>query len=218
MAQADSINEYIAESEPWKLNKDPRKKQEVQEICSLGINLFRILMIYLKPILPKTAKASEIFLNDELNWSGITEPLKNHHIETFLPMLKRIDKKSIKIEFPRLSVSASFFTSIFDRFLLPTSTHWISENLIFLKEKQSFFKKRLSMITSISASILVPTCLHVGLQNRRFSEIMAFQEAFKISSFLGIDFFSILGPSWPPTWPRNRKNGCPNGVLKPTLT
>ena len=95
MAQADSINEYIAESEPWKLNKDPKKKQEVQEICSLGINLFRILMIYLKPILPRTAKASEMFLNDELNWSDITKPLKNHHIKTFSPMLKRIDKKSI---------------------------------------------------------------------------------------------------------------------------
>ena len=70
----------------------------------------------------------------------------------------------------------------------------------FLRKNNVFSKKRLSKITSISASILVPTCLHVGLQNRRFSEIMAFQEAFKISSFLGIDFLSILGPSWPPTW------------------
>ena len=96
MAEADSINEYIAASEPWKLNKDKEKKQEVQDICSLGINLFRILMIYLKPILPKTARASEVFLNDELNWSGITQPLTNHRIETFFPMIRRIDKKSIK--------------------------------------------------------------------------------------------------------------------------
>ncbi len=96
MAEADSINEYITASEPWKLNKDEEKKQEVQDICSLGINLFRILMIYLKPILPKTAKASEVFLNDELNWSGITRPLTDHQIETFSPMIKRIDKNSIE--------------------------------------------------------------------------------------------------------------------------
>ena len=75
-----------------------------------------------------------------------------------------------------------------------------SQKSMFFFRKIGFFFNRLSKITSISASILVPTCLHVGLQNRRFSEIMVFQEAFKISSFLGIDFLSILGPSWPPTW------------------
>ena len=59
----------------------------------------------------------------------------------------------------------------------------------FLRKNKVFSKKRLSKITSISASILVPTCLHVGLQNRRFFEIMAFQEAFKISSFFASIFY-----------------------------
>ena len=59
----------------------------------------------------------------------------------------------------------------------------------FLRKNMVFSKKRLSKITSISASILVPTCLHVGLQNRRFSEILAFQEAFKISSFFASIFY-----------------------------
>ena len=53
----------------------------------------------------------------------------------------QIDQKSINIEFPMPSVSASFFTSIFDRFLLPTSTPWISKKYVFPKEKQCFFKK-----------------------------------------------------------------------------
>ena len=69
----------------------------------------------------------------------------------------------------------------------------------FLRKNKVFSKKRLSKITSISASILVPTCLHVALQNRRFSDFWRFQEASKISSFF-VSFFSILGPSWPPTW------------------
>ena len=91
-------------------------------------------------------------------------------------------------------------TEFFHRYYCSTSILWILKFIVFPKEKQGFLKNRLSKITSISASILVPTCLHVGLQNRRFSEIMAFQEGFKISSFLGIAFLSILGPSWPPTW------------------
>ena len=74
------------------------------------------------------------------------------------------------------------------------------KSMFFQWENIVFSKKRLSKITSISASILVPTCLHVGLQNRRFSEIMAFQEPFKISSFFASMFLSIWFLSWPPTW------------------
>ena len=92
----------------------------------------------------------------------------------------QIEPKPIKIGFPSLSVSASFFTSIFDRFLIPTSSPWISKIFVFPQEKHGFSKTSLSKITSISASILMPTCLHVGLPNRRYSEIMAFQDAFKI--------------------------------------
>ena len=67
MAQADSVNEYIAEQEPWKRNKDQDQKQQVQDICSLGINLFRIILIYLKPVVPAMAEAGEFFLNDKLS-------------------------------------------------------------------------------------------------------------------------------------------------------
>ena len=80
--------------------------------------------------------------------------------------------------------------------------------MYFPQEKQRFFKKRLSKITSISASILVPTCLHVALQNRRFSDFWRFQEAFKISFFfasifyrfwlrLGLQHGAILGAKTP---------------------
>jgi methionyl-tRNA synthetase len=56
MAQADAANEYIAAKEPWKLNKDETQQQKVQDICSLGINLFRVLLTYLKPVLPSVAE------------------------------------------------------------------------------------------------------------------------------------------------------------------
>ena len=101
----------------------------------------------------------------------------------------QIHQKSIKIEFPRPSVSASFFISIFDRFLLSTSTPGSQKSVLFLRKNKVFSKNRLSKITSISASILVPTCLHVGLQNRRFSDFWRFQEAFKISSFFASIFY-----------------------------
>ena len=84
--------------------------------------------------------------------------------------------------------------------MLSSKGHFLKKRRFSYGKTNFFSKTRLSKITLISASILVPTCLHVGLQNRRFSEIMAFQEAFKISSFWGIDFLSILGTSWPPTW------------------
>ena len=63
------------------------------------------------------------------------------------------------------------------------------KSVFFLRKNKVFSKNGLSKITSISASILVPTCLHVGLQNRRFSDFWRFQEAFKISSFFASIFY-----------------------------
>ncbi|MEZ0153180.1 MAG: methionine--tRNA ligase subunit beta, partial [Candidatus Reddybacter sp.] len=68
---------------------------EVQAVCSLGINLFRVLMIYLKPILPNMAEQSSRFLNDELVWADTIEPLLNHRIEIFKPMVKRVEKDKV---------------------------------------------------------------------------------------------------------------------------
>ena len=95
MAQADAANEYIASKEPWKLNKDESKKQEVQDICSLGINLFRVILTYLKPVLPAMTEAGEAFLNDSLNWNSVQQPLTNHKINPFVPLMQRIEKEKV---------------------------------------------------------------------------------------------------------------------------
>jgi methionyl-tRNA synthetase len=95
MALADKVNEYIAIKEPWQLAKDESKQQEVQDICSLGINLFRILMIYLKPVLPALAEKTEGFLNDELLWEGHKTLLTDHKINKFKALMQRIDMDKV---------------------------------------------------------------------------------------------------------------------------
>jgi methionyl-tRNA synthetase len=93
---ADRANQYIDEKKPWTLAKDPAQLSEVQAICTMGINLFRVLMIYLKPVLPETAKKVESFLNiDPLVWTDVKNPLINHTIHTFQPLAQRIDKNHI---------------------------------------------------------------------------------------------------------------------------
>jgi len=95
MAQADAANEYIAAKEPWKLSKEPGREQEVLDICSLGINLFRALMIYLKPVLPAMTEAAETFLNDELRWDSDIQPLTNHQISKFKPLMQRVEQDKV---------------------------------------------------------------------------------------------------------------------------
>jgi methionyl-tRNA synthetase len=97
MALADTANQYIDEKKPWALCKDASRLIEVQEICTMGINLFRILAIYLKPVLPHTVRQIENFLNiSELSWHDSQNPLLNHTIQEYHPLLVRIEEKQIE--------------------------------------------------------------------------------------------------------------------------
>jgi methionyl-tRNA synthetase len=97
MKLADKANQYIDEKKPWQLAKEEGKMQEVHEITSLAINLFRVLMTYLKPVLPEMAVKSEAFLNvDSLNWSDIKSPLLGHQINKFKPLMTRIEDEQIE--------------------------------------------------------------------------------------------------------------------------
>jgi methionyl-tRNA synthetase len=97
MALADRANQYIDEKKPWSAIKDPAQKENVHAICSMGINLFRTLMIYLKPILPDTAIKVEKFLNCKpLNFADKDTPLLNHAINEFEPLAHRLEKKQIE--------------------------------------------------------------------------------------------------------------------------
>lgn len=92
MALADLANRYIDDKKPWQLTKQEGNEQDVQRICTTGLNLFRVLMVYLKPVLPAMTKDAESFLNTTpLSWEDIHTPLLSHKIERFKPLASRID-------------------------------------------------------------------------------------------------------------------------------
>ncbi|MGW8229043.1 MAG: methionine--tRNA ligase [Gammaproteobacteria bacterium] len=96
MALADHANQYIDTKKPWVLAKQEGMEQEVQDVCSMGLNLFRLLVTYLKPVLPKLAEASEAFLNIKpLMWNDISTPLTNHTINKFKPLMTRVEKDKV---------------------------------------------------------------------------------------------------------------------------
>jgi methionyl-tRNA synthetase len=95
MALADKANVYIDEHKPWALAKEAGHEAEVHAICTQGLNMFRVLMTYLKPVLPATAEKSEAFLNTEFNWSNLATPLLDHSINTFKPLMTRIEKTQL---------------------------------------------------------------------------------------------------------------------------
>ena len=96
MEGAARVNQYIDAQKPWILAKDPETAQSVQDVCSMGLNLFRVLMTYLKPVLPEMAAAAEQFLNCEpLMWNSIDQPLLDHKINAFIPLMVRVEQAKI---------------------------------------------------------------------------------------------------------------------------
>jgi len=96
MAQADKANQYIDEQKPWVLAKEEGRDQDVQDACSMGIHLFRVLCTYLKPILPTMVTNAETFLNVEnLTWDDRLQTLSGHEINKFKPLMQRIEQDKI---------------------------------------------------------------------------------------------------------------------------
>ena len=96
MTLADHANQYIDTQKPWVLAKEAGQEQTVQDVCSMGLNLFRVLVTYLKPVLPKLAEASETFLNiAPLMWQDVRTPLTNHTINKFKPLMTRVEKDKV---------------------------------------------------------------------------------------------------------------------------
>ncbi len=96
MALADKANQFIDANAPWVSIKDETKQQFTHDVCSLGINLFRILLVYLKPVLPKLTQDAEAFLNDTLSWESAQHVLTNHQVNKFKALLQRVDSKHVE--------------------------------------------------------------------------------------------------------------------------
>lgn len=96
MALADKANQYVDEQKPWVLAKDPARAAEVQAVCTQGLNLFRVIITYLKPVVPQLAADSEAFLNaGELTWASIHTPLLAQQINPFKALLTRIEREAV---------------------------------------------------------------------------------------------------------------------------
>ena len=97
MALADLANEYIDQTAPWVLAKQTDKTTELHDSVSTGINLFRLLMTYLAPVIPATAEKAKTFLNiDNWQWQNLQTPLLGHQIQKFNPLMTRVEPEKIQ--------------------------------------------------------------------------------------------------------------------------
>ena len=104
MLLADSANRYIEEKKPWVMIKNTDQRDEVQKVCTQGINLFRILMIYLSPVIPKISDGVVELLNEKKwKWNDISQPLLGTKIKKFKPLLTRIENEKVE----KMMVSSS---------------------------------------------------------------------------------------------------------------
>ncbi len=97
MALADLANQYIDDKKPWQAIKEEGREQEVHNVCSMGLNLFRQLMVYLSPVLPVMAEKTCDFLNiAPLQWQDSQSPLSEHQIKKFKPLMMRVEEEKIQ--------------------------------------------------------------------------------------------------------------------------
>jgi methionyl-tRNA synthetase len=96
MALADKANQYIDEKKPWLIAKEEGREAELQAVCTMGINLFRLLAMYLKPVTPRLAAGAEVFLNTPITgWADDIQPLLNHTLNDFAPLMTRVEPDKI---------------------------------------------------------------------------------------------------------------------------
>jgi methionyl-tRNA synthetase len=97
MALADKANQYVDEQAPWKLKKDPAQADALQVVCSVTLNLFKQLSVFLQPVLPALSSSAYEFLNiDNVSWADTKASLNDHKINTFKPLMKRVEMKQVE--------------------------------------------------------------------------------------------------------------------------
>jgi methionyl-tRNA synthetase len=109
MALADRANLYIDQAKPWLAAKDPARAGEVQAVCTQGLNLFRVLIAYLKPVLPEMAVRAEAFLQAPLaRWDEVAQPLVGTRIRPYEPLATRVEPAQVQaiVDDPRPAAPA----------------------------------------------------------------------------------------------------------------
>jgi len=96
MKLADRANEYVDRMQPWKLAKDPAKAHDLQDACSVALNLYRQIVLYMSPVLPRLAEQSaELFGVPFDRWSAAQTPLVGQPVQTFKHLMTRVDPKQV---------------------------------------------------------------------------------------------------------------------------
>ncbi|MFC3031213.1 methionine--tRNA ligase [Pseudoalteromonas fenneropenaei] len=108
MALADKANQYIDAAAPWVLVKNEDTQTQAHDVCSMGIQLFKVIMTYLKPVLPGMASNVEQFLNTQLSWDAVATPLLGHQITAFKALMQRVemDKVNLMLDESKESLAA----------------------------------------------------------------------------------------------------------------
>ena len=97
MALADETNRYIAAKEPWRLAKEEGRGPELQAVLTTAINLFRVIVVYLKPVIPATvARAESLLRVAPVQWADSAEPLLDHRIEPYEALLTRVESSTFE--------------------------------------------------------------------------------------------------------------------------
>ena len=97
MQLADAANKYVEDRRPWELRKDPAQAQELRDVCSVALNLFRQIVIYLAPVLPRLAAQTERLLNNKLDdWALAGQPLVGTPVGEFERLMNRIEEKQVQ--------------------------------------------------------------------------------------------------------------------------
>ena len=108
MELADRANPFMENTRPWELKKDPTKAAEVRDACTVGLNLFRQIVIYLAPVLPKLAEQAGVLLNDPItSWSQAQQPLVGTPVAEFQHLMKRIERKDVDAMIEEEKVAAA---------------------------------------------------------------------------------------------------------------
>jgi methionyl-tRNA synthetase len=96
MTLADRANPYVEDRKPWELRKNPARARELQDVCTVALNLFRQIIVYLSPVLPRLAKQAGELLNDPIErWEQSQEPLVGTKVNKFTHMLQRAEEKDV---------------------------------------------------------------------------------------------------------------------------
>ena len=98
MELADKVNAFVDENKPWEIAKDPEREADLQRVCSITLEAFRLLSLYLKPVLPQVAAGVEDFLSvPDMSWNDVKTPLSSQNpIKTYKHLMTRVEAPQIE--------------------------------------------------------------------------------------------------------------------------